>query len=278
MCQLQQPKRSTRLLRSAPPLHRIVSLFVLLALAWTPLQHTSAEETSQFTDPQNNPPSSLNTVFEQIVEMARLFQQIEPDEEARKTLRQAVARLFDLRMKLQGERLEALEHRLESLKTLHRQQEHQRSALIDARVTEILANPGLSIDLRPANSDPSDPSIAPNLPPVVAPGDVLAVYIPGVLPYQTPKDPAVPPPVNRIGNQLVTGYPISVSMEGTLPLPLIGEVQIGGLRLEDAKRLITRTYIDKEILRSDRATVIITMIRSENAQQWDPIAELPGLP
>jgi protein involved in polysaccharide export with SLBB domain len=99
----------------------------------------------------------------------------------------------------------------------------------------------------------------------VAPGDVLGVWIEGVLGEKT-----VPPPVNLLPPQLLTnntrrlppsiGYPIPVREDSTVELPLIGRVAVGGLSVADAEDAIRALYIKGQFLPKGRESILISLM------------------
>jgi protein involved in polysaccharide export with SLBB domain len=71
-------------------------------------------------------------------------------------------------------------------------------------------------------------------------GDILGVYIEGVLgnaetppPVNLPETPELPPAI---------GYPIPVRVDGTITLPLVGQIKVDGLTVEEAERKVTEAY------------------------------------
>jgi protein involved in polysaccharide export with SLBB domain len=95
---------------------------------------------------------------------------------------------------------------------------------------------------------------------LLAPGDVLGVYIEGVLGERT-----VPPPV-RIPEQgnvpPALGFPLPVREDGTVPLPLLKPVKVEGLSLAEAQTKIVEEYTTKgDILKKDRERIIVTLIQ-----------------
>lgn len=85
-------------------------------------------------------------------------------------------------------------------------------------------------------------------------GDVLAIYIPGVLgklsvnleeageepPINNPNSAADPPTI---------GYPVTVRDDGTIPLPYVNPVHVAGLTLAEVEGAIRRAYtVDTTIL------------------------------
>jgi protein involved in polysaccharide export with SLBB domain len=94
----------------------------------------------------------------------------------------------------------------------------------------------------------------------LGPGDVLGIYVEGVLgrkeeppPVLYSKESEIPPAI---------GYPIAVEEDGTISLPLISPVAAKGRSLADIKQDIERAYTsgDESILRKGRDRVIVTLL------------------
>jgi len=96
-------------------------------------------------------------------------------------------------------------------------------------------------------------------------GDILGVYIEGVLPFNPPDQPPEPPPVNFPGEQSILppslGFPIPVQDDGTLSLPLVEPLDVEGLTLDQVRDAIREAYIEEEILREDKVRPIVTLIK-----------------
>ncbi len=96
-------------------------------------------------------------------------------------------------------------------------------------------------------------------------GDILGIYIEGVLPFNPPNSPPQPPPVNFPDRDSTLppslGFPIAVQEDGTLSLPLIPPIEVRGLTLDQVRDKIRDTYIDNDILRPEKAHPIVTLIR-----------------
>ena len=99
----------------------------------------------------------------------------------------------------------------------------------------------------------------------IAGGDILGVYIEGVLPFNPPDQPPEPPPINFPQEESTLppsiGYPIAVQDDGTLSLPLIEPLEVEGLTLEQIRDAIREKYIDEDILRPEKARPIVTLIK-----------------
>src|SRR6056297_1535194 len=96
-------------------------------------------------------------------------------------------------------------------------------------------------------------------------GDILGIYIEGVLPFNTPDAPPQPPPVHfPEGDSTLppsVGYPFAVAEDGTLSLPLIAPIDVRGLTLDQVRERVRRTYIDEQILREEKARPVVTLIQ-----------------
>jgi len=96
-------------------------------------------------------------------------------------------------------------------------------------------------------------------------GDILGVYVEGVLPFNPPNAPPEPPPVNFPQEDSTLppsiGFPIAVQDDGTLALPLIEPLDVRGLTLDQVRNKIRQAYIDEDILRPEKARPIVTIIQ-----------------
>ena len=102
----------------------------------------------------------------------------------------------------------------------------------------------------------------------LAPGDVLGVWIPGVVGEAT-----VPPPVEIAPPVVIpdqrrlppaVGYPITVQPDGTLVLPLIPPVPVAGLTVVEAQEAIRRAYVSKGVLKEE-AQILVTLLHAREA-------------
>lgn len=95
---------------------------------------------------------------------------------------------------------------------------------------------------------------------LLGPGDVLGIYIKGVLgdkdelpPVHYPEEGNLPPAV---------GYPVPIREDGTLALPYIEPLKVEGMSLVDATTMIRNAYtLQADIVKSDREQIIVNMIR-----------------
>ncbi len=102
---------------------------------------------------------------------------------------------------------------------------------------------------------------------ILAPGDVLGVFIAGIFPTTLADQP--PPPVyfpsqiDPLGAGLPPslGYPVTIRNDGTLALPLIEPILLSGLTVETANERIRNAYLDKRILQPNREAVLVTLLQ-----------------
>jgi protein involved in polysaccharide export with SLBB domain len=94
----------------------------------------------------------------------------------------------------------------------------------------------------------------------LGPGDVLGVYIEGVL-----GDRTQPPPVrfSEQGNlPPATGFPIPVQEDGTLSLPLIPPIKVEGMTLAELREALRKAYeVDRKIIKPEAERFIVSLIR-----------------
>ena len=120
-----------------------------------------------------------------------------------------------------------------------------------------------------SNLVPLEPSRLTQEPPrqyLLDKGDILGVYIEGVLPYTPTDKPPEPPPVNvpTVDSTLdpSLGFPIVVQENGTIALPSIEPIKVKGMTLEQVTDLIRKAYLDARIFTNPtRLRPIVTMLK-----------------
>ncbi|MCU0710708.1 MAG: polysaccharide biosynthesis/export family protein [Pirellula sp.] len=82
-------------------------------------------------------------------------------------------------------------------------------------------------------------------------GDILGIYIQGILPFTKADQPEEPPPVNFPEKESTLdpsiGYPILVQEDGTISLPSIEPLKVKGMTVSQIRDLIRKAYIDAKI-------------------------------
>ena len=100
---------------------------------------------------------------------------------------------------------------------------------------------------------------------LLVPGDVLGVYVEGVLGDESRLPPVNIPASGNIPPSM--GYPIPVRSDGTISIPLIDPLPVEGLTIEDAEAKLVKAYtVDKKILAPGEERIILTMIRQKHVQ------------
>jgi len=94
---------------------------------------------------------------------------------------------------------------------------------------------------------------------LVGPGDVLGVYVDGVL-----GKPNEPPPVHITENRIVPpslGFPIPVRSDGSISLPLLkSPLQVDGLTLAQVESRVLEAYtVTQKTLNADNARILVSL-------------------
>jgi hypothetical protein len=100
----------------------------------------------------------------------------------------------------------------------------------------------------------------------LAPGDVLGVWIEGVL---GDKDQAIPVRLpERPDLPTGMGFPVPVRSEGTISLPYVAPIQVGNLSLDQAQEAIRKAYTshNRVILKPGSERIILTLLRRRQSQ------------
>jgi protein involved in polysaccharide export with SLBB domain len=119
------------------------------------------------------------------------------------------------------------------------------------------------------NLIPLDPSRLTQEPPrqyLIDKGDILGIYIEGVLPYSDSDKPPEPPPVNFPDqNSLLDpslGFPIVVQENGTIALPSVPPIKVKGMTVEQVIEVIRKEYLKEKIFTNpDRLRPIVTIVK-----------------
>ena len=119
------------------------------------------------------------------------------------------------------------------------------------------------------NLVPLDPSRLAQEPPrdyLLDEGDILGIYIEGIMPYSSPDRPPEPPPVHFPDRDSMLdpslGYPVTVINDGTIQLPLLEPIKVKGLTIEQVRDLIRKYYLDAKILTdANQLRPIVTLMK-----------------
>ncbi len=114
--------------------------------------------------------------------------------------------------------------------------------------------------------DPSRLAQEPSRQYLLDKGDILGIYIEGVLPYTPTDKPPEPPPVNfpREDSTLdpSVGFPIVVQESGSISLPSIEPIKVKGMTVEQVTELIRKAYLDAKFFsNAARLRPIVTKLK-----------------
>lgn len=100
-------------------------------------------------------------------------------------------------------------------------------------------------------------------------GDVLSVYIYGVLPPSVDETPIVPR-VQNVNQRYypprgsdvapATGVPVTVGGDGTLSLPLIDPIDVRGMTMAEARDSIKDAYSETDVVKKGRERITLTLV------------------
>lgn len=106
---------------------------------------------------------------------------------------------------------------------------------------------------------------------IVGPGDVISVFIHGILPAGLDEgamlgsngfvDRSYYPPRGNVDPSRF-GVPIEVDSHGLLALPLIGKMPVAGLTFEQLEDRIRKSYVSDDIIRADHDRIIVGLTRA----------------
>jgi protein involved in polysaccharide export with SLBB domain len=95
-------------------------------------------------------------------------------------------------------------------------------------------------------------------------GDIMGVYIEGILPPSVPDQAPLPPPVNFPQEDSLLppslGYPIAVQDDGTISLPLVKPLNVRGMTVEQVREMIRNAYVDGQILVENEGRVVTPVV------------------
>ena len=102
-------------------------------------------------------------------------------------------------------------------------------------------------------------------------GDILGIYIEGILPSSDPDQVPVLPPVHFPDKDSTLppslGFPVPVVEDGTISLPLIKPLSVAGLTVQQVRDLIRRAYFDSQILNDTQLrafTPIVSLLQERS--------------
>jgi protein involved in polysaccharide export with SLBB domain len=109
-------------------------------------------------------------------------------------------------------------------------------------------------------------------PPVyrLAPGDVLGVYIEGILGERNLPLPIHVAPQVQLRDQrhlpAAVGYPVPVREDGTIGLPLVDPLKVQGKTLSEAQAAVRDLYLKKQLLKEGQERILVTLLNPRQFQ------------
>ena len=109
-------------------------------------------------------------------------------------------------------------------------------------------------------------------PPVylLGPGDVLAIYIEGVLGERTLPLPTHGPPLAEVSGQHTVppglGYPVPVREDGTIALPLVEPMLVQGSSVPAVQAAITKVYRKEKLLQAGNERIFVSLLHPRRYQ------------
>jgi len=94
----------------------------------------------------------------------------------------------------------------------------------------------------------------------LAPGDVLGVWVDGLLGARTQTPPIHYSALEKVSPGL--GFPVPIREDGPVSLPLVPPVRMTGLSLAEAEQAVVRAYtVDRRLLQPGVDRIMVTLIR-----------------
>lgn len=99
----------------------------------------------------------------------------------------------------------------------------------------------------------------------LAPGDVLSIYVPGVIPYQNPQTaPQLPPiyfPAPGSDLRPSVGLPVVIEDSGKITLLAVEPMLVTGMTVEEVAIAIRDKYLEEEVLRDEDVYPVVSLLR-----------------
>ncbi|QDV46368.1 Polysaccharide biosynthesis/export protein [Stieleria neptunia] len=178
--------------------------------------------------------------------------------ELKSKVKSLIQQSFEARQTAQRNQIQEMREKLRRAEETLESREVIKDRIIDRKVEDLLS--GQSADWKaktPAEEQLFD---------VIGIGDIVAVYLPGVLPFESAKQGPSPPKVTLLDSgRLVTGFPLAVGSDGAIAMPLVDPIEIAGLTVRAAEEKIAKNYRDADILRPGKARPLLTLIPKAEA-------------
>ena len=95
---------------------------------------------------------------------------------------------------------------------------------------------------------------------ILGPGDILGVWIEGVLGEKGQQPPIYGQEALR--NQPGMGFPVPVRKDGTISVPIVAPIAVQGLTLEGVEAALRKAYTeDKQVIRAGQERILVTLLQ-----------------
>ncbi len=99
----------------------------------------------------------------------------------------------------------------------------------------------------------------------VAAGDVLAVYVDGILGDRAQPLPIHVPPLIQPRNERVlppaVGVPVPIHEDGTIALPLVDPLKVQGMSVAEVREAVRKLYLDKQLLPRGNERILVGLLQ-----------------
>ena len=219
------------------------------------------------------PTQNYESMMAEAGKLAKAYARLDANSPEREALRASIQDVlrtaFDIRQHSQQAEIAAARAELDALEKRIAERDQFRDEIIRRKTEDLFSGGNLQWP-----QDDALPSVTGVARDTIRPGDIVAIYIEGVLPYNPPNSPPTPPPVTKLDSgNVVTGYPIVVTSDGTIHLPLLDPLKIAGLTIREAESAVARAYVDNDILRAEKAHPMMTLV--PRSQSVNSILSLP---
>lgn len=120
----------------------------------------------------------------------------------------------------------------------------------------------------PVRTDiPIDWSLLRQTPPdqyVLASGDTVGIVVKSILGGDIDSTFVLPP--NEMLERATAGRPYEINSEGSVTLPMVGEVNLANMTIPEANRIVSRAYFDNGFLNEDNAEIEVRLFQPRQVE------------
>ncbi|QDU80877.1 Polysaccharide biosynthesis/export protein [Polystyrenella longa] len=117
------------------------------------------------------------------------------------------------------------------------------------------------------NEVPIDFTLLRQTPPkrhILDSGDVVGVVIKSILGKENDATVVLPP--NELQPNASAGRPYTISDEGTISLPMVGDLNIGNMTIAEANRALATAYFENGLLNENNAEIELRLVQARKIQ------------